>query len=79
MLSQEEVREEVDALLKQCKAEVTEILKKRRFAVERIRDELLEREELVGDQLDALMSEIFDEGVAARTATSVELPPVLPS
>jgi cell division protease FtsH len=79
MLSQEEVREEVDALLKQCKAEVTEILKKRRFAVERIRDELLEREELVGDQLDALMSEIFDEGVAARTATSVDLPPVSPA
>jgi cell division protease FtsH len=79
MLSQEEIREEVDGLLKQCKAEVTEILKKRRFAVERIRDELLEREELVGDQLDALMSEIFDEGVAARTATSVELPAVPPA
>ena len=78
MLSQEEVREEVDGLLKQCKAEVTEILKKRRFAVERIRDELLEREELVGDQLDALMSEIFDEGVAARTAAPPELPPVPP-
>ena len=79
MLSQEEIREEVDALLKQCKGEVMEILKKRRFAVERIRDELLEREELVGDQLDALMSEIFDDGVAARTATSVELPPVPPA
>ncbi len=79
MLSQEEIREEVDALLKQCKAEVMEILKKRRFAVERIRDELLEREELVGDQLDALMSEIFDDGVAARTATSVDLPPVPPA
>jgi ATP-dependent Zn protease len=79
MLSQEEIREEVDGLLKQCKAEVTEILKKRRFAVERIRDELLDREELVGDQLDALMSEIFDDGVAARTATSVDLPPVPPA
>jgi len=79
MLSQEEIREEVDVLLKQCKAEVMEILKKRRFAVERIRDELLEREELVGDQLDALMSEIFDDGVAARTATSVDLPPVPPA
>jgi ATP-dependent Zn protease len=75
MLSRDEIRDEVDALLKQCKAEVTEILKKRRFAVERIRDELLEREELVGDQLEALMSEIFDEGVAARTARPVDLPP----
>ena len=69
MLSQEEVRNEVDGLLKQCKAEVTELLRKRGFAVERIRDELLEREELVGDQLEALMSEIFTEGVAARTRT----------
>jgi hypothetical protein len=43
--------------------------------VERIRDELLQREELVGDQLEALMSEIFDEGVAARTARPVDLPP----
>ena len=58
---------------------MTEILKKRRFAVERIRDELLEREELVGDQLDALMSEIFDEGVAARTATPIDLPPAPPA
>ena len=79
MLSRDEIREEVDALLRQCKAEVTEILKKRRFAVERIRDELLDREELVGDQLDALMSEIFDEGVAARTATSIDLPPAPPA
>src|SRR2546421_4860112 len=73
MLSQDEVREEVDAILKQCKADVTEILRKHRFAVERIRDELLEREELVGEQLEALMNEIFAGGVAARTGT--ELPP----
>ena len=79
MLSRDEIREEVDTLLRQCKAEVTELLKKRRFAVERIRDELLAREELVGDQLDALMSEIFEEGVAARTATPVQLPPVPPA
>jgi len=79
MLSRDEIRDEVDALLKQCKAEVTEILKKRRFVVERIRDELLEREELVGDQLEALMSEIFDEGVAARTARPVDLPPTPPA
>jgi len=73
MLSQDEVREEVDAILKQCKADVTEILRKHRFAVERIRDELLEREELMGDQLEALMSEIFAGGVAARTG--LERPP----
>jgi cell division protease FtsH len=73
MLSRDDIREEVDAILKQCKAEVTELLRKQRYAVERIRDELLEREELVGDQLEALMSEIFAGGVAARTSN--QLPP----
>jgi cell division protease FtsH len=74
MLGQEEVREEVDALLKRCKAEVTELLRSRRAALERIRDELLEREELVGDRLEALMTEIFPpQDVAARTGK-----PVLP-
>ena len=71
MLGQDEVRDEVDALLKQCKAEVTDLLRSRRGALERIRDELLEREELVGDRLEALMNEIFPEGVAASTATPV--------
>jgi len=75
MLSQDEVRDEVDGILKQCKAEVTELLRTRRPALERIRDELLEREELVGDQLDALMTEIFEEGVAARTPRDVPLAP----
>jgi cell division protease FtsH len=66
MIDDPEVREEVDALLKQCKAEVTTLLKKRKFAVEMIRDELLEHDELVGDQLEALMSRISDQ-VAAST------------
>jgi cell division protease FtsH len=71
MLGQEDIRSEIDALLKQCKAEVTELLRSRRGALERIRDELMEREELVGDRLEALMTEIFPEGVAARTALPV--------
>lgn len=66
MLEDSEVRDEVDALLKQCKAEVTTLLKKRKFAVEMIRDELLEHDELVGDQLEALMTRISDQ-VAAST------------
>jgi cell division protease FtsH len=73
MLGQDEVRDEVDDLLKLCKAEVTELLRKNRFAVERIRDELLEREELVGDSLESLMTELFPQDVAARTAS--EAPP----
>lgn len=66
MLEDPEIRQEVDELLKECKAEVTTLLKKRKFAVEMIRDELLEHDELVGDQLEALMSRISDQ-VAAST------------
>ncbi|MDQ4149239.1 MAG: AAA family ATPase [Actinomycetota bacterium] len=66
MLSDKEVKEEVDELLKRCKAETRALLEKRRFAVERIRDELLEREELVGDQLEVLMQEISDAIAASR-------------
>lgn len=61
-----EIKEEVDAILKQCKADVTSLLKKRRFAVELIRDELLEKDELVGDQLELLMNRISDEIAASR-------------
>jgi cell division protease FtsH len=68
MLADKEIKEEVDALLKQCKAEVTALLKKRRLAVERIRDELLDREEIVGDQLEALLKEISDQAAASRPA-----------
>ncbi|MGH2691162.1 MAG: AAA family ATPase, partial [Actinomycetota bacterium] len=69
MLKDKEIKDEIDGILKQCKAEVTALLKRRGDAVERIRDELLEREELVGDQLEALMREIFEEPVAAATTT----------
>jgi len=66
MLSDKDIKEEVDMLLKQCKSEVRILLESRRFAVERIRDELLEREELVGDQLEHLMQEITDQIAASR-------------
>jgi len=69
MLADKDVKEEVDMLLKQCKAEVRIVLESRRFAVERIRDELLEREELVGDQLEHLMQEITDQIAASRPAS----------
>jgi cell division protease FtsH len=66
MLADKEVKEEVDELLKRCKDETRALLEKRRFAVERIRDELLEREELVGDQLEVLMQEISETIAASR-------------
>lgn len=72
MLRDEEIKHEVDALLKECKREVREILERRKFAVERIRDELLEREELVGDQLENLMREISETIAASRPISSTE-------
>lgn len=73
MLGDKEIKDEVDGILKQCKAEVAALLKKRSFAVERIRDELLEKDELVGDQLETLMQEISDQIAASRPRSP--LPP----
>jgi cell division protease FtsH len=66
MLSNDDVKQEVSDLLKRCKAETKMLLEQRRSAVERIRDELLEREELVGDQLEELMREITSDIAASR-------------
>lgn len=73
MLDDKEVKDEIDTILKRCKADVTSLLKRRAFAVERIRDELLEREELVGDELEELMREISDEIAASKVR-----PPLTP-
>lgn len=79
MLKDPDVRKEVNDLLMQCKEDVRQILEKRRFAVERIRDELLARDELVGEQLASVMREI-NEQIAASEAQSgsPQLPPSLP-
>jgi cell division protease FtsH len=74
MLDDNEIRDEIDTILKRCKAEVSALLKRRSFAVERIRDELLEREELIGDQLEAVMREISEQ-IAASTPYEPVPPP----
>jgi cell division protease FtsH len=66
MLGNDEIKQEVSDLLKRCKAETKMLLDQRRSAVERIRDELLKREELVGDQLEELMREITSDIAASR-------------
>lgn len=68
MISDGAIKREVAALLRKCKEETTQLLEERRAAVERIRDELLEREELVGDQLEELMRELAPQ-LAARQAS----------
>ncbi|HEX6230416.1 MAG TPA: AAA family ATPase [Actinomycetota bacterium] len=58
VLSDGERKKEVDALLNDCKDRVRNLLLKKRRVVEGVRDALLEREELVGDEIEILMAEL---------------------
>jgi cell division protease FtsH len=58
VLSDGERRKEIDAILNDCRDNVRNLLLKKRHAVEGVRDALLEREELVGDEIEVLMAEL---------------------
>jgi cell division protease FtsH len=58
VLSDRDRSKEVDALLHECRARVRTLLQKKRVVVEGVRDALLEREELIGDEIEALMAEL---------------------
>ncbi|MGH2540366.1 MAG: AAA family ATPase [Actinomycetota bacterium] len=58
VLSDKERREEIDALLNDCKDRVRNLLLKKRHVVDGIRTALLEREELIGDEIEELMAEL---------------------
>jgi cell division protease FtsH len=51
-------RKEVDALLNDSRDNVRNLLLKKRHVVDGVRDALLEREELIGDEIEALMAEL---------------------
>jgi cell division protease FtsH len=57
-LGDKERRTEVDTLLNDCRDGVRNLLLKKRHVVEGVRDALLEREELIGDEIEALMAEL---------------------
>ena len=62
-------REEVNALLEDCRSQVRALLTRKRHVVNGVRDALLEREELIGDEIEELMAELgerepFDVGLA---------------
>ncbi len=67
MMRDPDIRREVNELLHLCKKDVEKILDKRRFAVEKIRDELLANDELTGDYLHKVIQEINDEIAASET------------
>jgi cell division protease FtsH len=58
VLSDAERRKEIDAILNECRDSVRNLLLKKRLVVEGVRDALLEREELVGDEIEVLMAEL---------------------
>jgi len=58
VLSDGDRRKEVDAILNDCRDKVRNLLLKKRHVVEGVRDALLEREELVGDEIEVLMAEL---------------------
>ena len=62
VLNSEEGRTEVAALLSRIKLEVTSLLSENKDLVEVLRDALLEREELLGDEIH----EFLDEGYRQR-------------
>jgi cell division protease FtsH len=58
VLADPDRRKEVHELLASCRKQVLELLERKRHAVEGVRDALLEREELIGDEIEALMAEL---------------------
>lgn len=58
VLADGERRKEVDAILADCRERVRRLLLAKRHVVEGVRDALLEREELIGDEIEVLMAEL---------------------
>lgn len=58
MLADGDRRKEVDELLASCRRQVRTVLESKRHVVEGIRDALLDREELIGDEIEELMAQL---------------------
>ncbi len=71
-LGDRERRKEVDGILNQCRDNVRNLLLKKRQVVEGVRDALLAREELIGDEIEALMADLGER-------EPIEIPVTVPS
>ena len=83
VLSDAERRKEVDAILNDCRRRVRALLVEKTHVVEGVRDALLEREELIGDEIEALMADLgerepIEVGVAAPGGTPDQRSPFGP-
>ncbi|MGH2682454.1 MAG: AAA family ATPase [Actinomycetota bacterium] len=58
VLSDPERRKEVDELLNDCRRRAKKLLLEKRHVVEGLRDALLEREELIGDEIEEIMAQL---------------------
>jgi cell division protease FtsH len=74
VLNDRERRAEVDELLNECRTRVRALLIRKRAVVEGVRDALLEREELIGDEIEALMAELGE-----REPIEIPVPSPVPS
>jgi hypothetical protein len=68
VLSDPDRRKEVDELLNSCRRHVTTLLRQKRHVVEGLRDALLEREELIGDEIEEIMAELGEREPLAPVA-----------
>jgi cell division protease FtsH len=66
ILSDSDRRKEMDSILNECRRKVTALLKKKRHVVEGLRDALLEREELIGDEIEEIMAELGEREPLVR-------------
>ncbi|HET9250193.1 MAG TPA: AAA family ATPase [Actinomycetota bacterium] len=78
VLADPQRRKEVDALLNDCRERVRNLLLKKRTVVEGVRDALLEREELVGDEIEILMAELGEREPIEVPATPGEPRGIVP-
>jgi ATP-dependent Zn protease len=76
VLSDPDRKKEVDELLQSCRTQVRALLVQKRHVVEGIRDALLDREELIGDEIEELMAELGErEPLPVPAGALLELPP----
>ncbi len=62
LLRNEGVREEANEILLEARAEIEELLREKSAIVEGVRDALLEREEIVGEEIEKLFAELEARG-----------------
>jgi len=76
VLSDEACRQEVEGLLSSAKAAARELLVAKAHVVEALRDALVERDELIGDQITAVIAGAMVIDVRAPVQSSVQGPSV---